>query len=74
MIEDSPGWADSSPEFLKQEPICGEEIQGTMHLHRCRMSFVPGHLHCCYCGAFWPLSQFEKIASESAKELYECLF
>ena len=61
-------------EMDDSEQVCGEETQGSIHLHKCRMPPIPGHLHCCYCGAFWPLDKFEDIARQSSRELFAALF
>jgi hypothetical protein len=73
MIEDSLVKFNPNKDFTRGSPVCGEEIQGTMHLHRCIKPRVPDHLHLCYCGAFWPLSEFKNIADDAAKELFESL-
>jgi hypothetical protein len=73
VTEDTNSGRGPTMGLVARETACGAEIRGKLHLHRCIKSNSPGHLHLCYCGAFWPLEEFERIATESARDLYEAL-
>ena len=73
MTEDSNPGRRQSRGLVARRTACGAKTRGKLHLHRCIKPKDPGHLHLCYCGAFWPLEEFAKIATEAARDIYEAL-